>query len=139
MEELSNLLGSKFSQFLCLGSVEKTSFILGSELWEENFSALLSLVKRYIVDVWEARKSKLYGNDSCPKLQSWHSAENLDGTAGKFEGKSLLYVSKGNVNVNEGREIGLVVGNNNGCMQVDGSSAHGCGCVAYGSLAMAAC
>ena len=50
--------------------------MLGSELWEENFSALLSLVKRYIVDVWEARKTKLY--DSCPsKLQSQHSAENL--------------------------------------------------------------
>ena len=37
MEELSHLLGSKFSQFLSLDSVEKTSFILGSELWEDIF------------------------------------------------------------------------------------------------------
>ena len=60
----------------------------------------LSLVKRYIVDMWEARKIKLY--DSCPsKLQSQHSVENLAGTIGKCEGKSLLY---GNVNVNKGKE-----------------------------------
>ena len=64
-----------------------------------------------------------------------HSAENLAGTEGKFEG---MFVDKGNVNVNEGKEVGLVVGDNNNCMQVDGSSAH-CGCVAYGSVAMAAC
>ena len=37
-------LESKFS-FLSLDSVEKTSFIMASELWEENLSALLSLVK----------------------------------------------------------------------------------------------
>ena len=47
MEELSHLLGLKFSQFISLDSVGKTSFVVGSELWEENFSALLSLVKRY--------------------------------------------------------------------------------------------
>ena len=71
---------------------------MGSELWEENFSALLSLVKRYIVDVWEARKTKLY--DSCPsKLQSQHSAFIIIIT---LYGKSLLYVSKlkGNVHIN---------------------------------------
>ena len=139
MEQLSHLLGSKFSQFLSLDSAEKTSFIMGSELWEENFSVLLSLVKKYIVDVWEARKIKLYGNDSCPsKLQSQHSAENLAGTQGKFQGKSLLYVNKGNVNVNKSKEVGLGVGEDNNCMQVEDSSAHHCGCVAYGSLAMAA-
>ena len=62
----------------------------------------LSLVKKYIVDVWEARKTKLY--DSCPsKLQSQHSAEILAGITGKLEGKPLLY---GNVNVIKGRVIG---------------------------------
>ena len=109
---------------------------MGSELWEENFSALLSLVKRYIVDVCEVRKTKLY--DSCPsKLQSQHLAENLAGTKGKLEGKPLLY---GNANVIKGNEslVGLAVGDNN-CMQFDSSSAHCCGCVAYGGLAMAAC
>ena len=44
MEELSHLLGLKFSRFIFLDSVGKTSFVLGSELWKENFSALLSLV-----------------------------------------------------------------------------------------------
>ena len=141
MEELSHLIGSKFSQFLSLDSVEKTSFIMGNELWEENFSALLSLVKRFIVDVWEARKIKLYGNDSCPSKSSQHSAENLAGTKGKFKGKSLLYanVNKGNVNINKDKEllVGLGVGDN--CVKVDDSSTHHCGCVAYGSIAMAAC
>ena len=50
MEELSNLLGSKFSQFLC---VEIASFLLGSELWEDEF---FGLVKRYIVDVGRCGK-----------------------------------------------------------------------------------
>ena len=95
---------------------------------------MLSLGKKYIVDVWEERKTNLY--DSCPsKLQSQYSAENLEG---KCEGKSLLY---GNVNVNKGKEslVGLAVGDNNNCMQSDGSSADYCGCVAYGGLTMAAC
>ena len=49
--------------------------------------------------MWEARKSY----NSCPsKLQSQHSAENLAGTQA---GKSLLYVNKGNVNVNKGKEL----------------------------------
>ena len=47
-----------------------------------------------------------------------------------------MYINKGNVNVNEGKEVGLglVVGDDNNCMQVDGtsSSAHCCGCLAYG-------
>ena len=78
---------------------------------------------------------------SCPsKLQSQHSAENLAGTQGKLAGKSLLYVNKCNMNANKGKEllVGLDVGDNN-CMRVEDRSAHHCGCVAYGSLAMAAC
>ena len=46
MEKLSHLLGSKYSQFLSLNSVEKT-FVIGSELWEEDFYSLLSLEKIY--------------------------------------------------------------------------------------------
>ena len=53
-----------------------------------------------VVDVWKARKIKLYGNNSCPsKLQSQHSAKHLVGTQGKLAGESLLYVNKCNVNV----------------------------------------
>ena len=36
-----------------------SSYVLGSELWESKFDGLLSLVKEYIVDVWEIRKYKL--------------------------------------------------------------------------------
>ena len=51
---------------------------------------------------------------------------------------------KGKINVNnynKGTEllVGLGVGDNNNCMQVEDSSAYHCGCVAYGSIAMAAC
>ena len=72
MEELSHLLGLQFSQFISLDSVGKTSFVLGSELWEENFSALLSLVKRYKVDVWEARKTKLYAVADPGRFRGFH-------------------------------------------------------------------
>ena len=30
--------------------------MLGSELWEDDFSSLLGIVKEFIVDVWESRK-----------------------------------------------------------------------------------
>ena len=74
--------------FIC---VKKT---MGSELWEENISALLSLVKRFIVNLWEVQKIKPYGNNSCPsKLSSQHSVENLAGTKGNFKGKLLLYAN----------------------------------------------
>ena len=33
--------------------VEKSSYVLGSELWESKFDGLLSLVKEYIIDMWE--------------------------------------------------------------------------------------
>ena len=40
--------------------MEKSSYVLGSELWESEFDGLLALVKEYVVDVWEIRKHKLY-------------------------------------------------------------------------------
>ena len=39
-----------------LDNVEKSSYVLGSKLWENKFDGLLSLVMEYIVDVWEIRK-----------------------------------------------------------------------------------
>ena len=85
--------------------------------------------------------TKNYGNNSCSsKLSSQHSAENLAGTKCKFKGKSLLYanVNKGNVNKDKELLVGLGVGDDNSCVQVEDSSAHHCGCVANGSIAMAA-
>ena len=49
-----------FSFRFYLENVEKSSYVLGSELWESTFDGLLALVKEYIVDVWEIRKHKLY-------------------------------------------------------------------------------
>ena len=43
--------------------------MLGSELWESKLDGLLSLVKKYIVDVWEIRKRKLYDSNSGPGQQ----------------------------------------------------------------------
>ena len=43
--------------------LKKTSFMLRSELWEDDFSSMLDLVKDYIVDVWELRKARLYGKN----------------------------------------------------------------------------
>ena len=56
--------------------------MLGSEIWED-FAALLSLVKEFIVDVWEVREKILHGDDSCPgQLNSQSSAGDLGPVAG---------------------------------------------------------
>ena len=38
-------------------------------MWESKFDGLLSLVKEYIVDVWEIQKHKLYDSGSGPGQQ----------------------------------------------------------------------
>ena len=38
---------------MSLDTFERTSLVLGSELWEDDFRSMLNLVKDYIVDVWE--------------------------------------------------------------------------------------
>ena len=50
--------------YVKLNSIEKTSYVLGSEHWEYDFGDLFSLVKEYVVGVWDARKQKLYDDDS---------------------------------------------------------------------------
>ena len=59
MCKLQKVLGDRFEHFESLDSFEKASFVLGSELWEDDFSSMLDLVKDYIVDVWELRKARL--------------------------------------------------------------------------------
>ena len=44
--------------FESLENVEKSSYMLGREMWKSKFDGLLSL-KEYIVDVWEIRKHEL--------------------------------------------------------------------------------
>ena len=53
------LLQHDYEDFESLENLEKSSYMLGSELWESKFDGLLGLVKEYIVDVWEIRKHKL--------------------------------------------------------------------------------
>ena len=69
MKKLQKLLEDDYEDFESLENVEKSSYVLGSELWESKFDGLLALVKEYIVDVWEIRKHKLYDSDSGSGLQ----------------------------------------------------------------------
>ena len=82
-EALKQLLGARYAEFETLSAVEKTSYyVLGSENWEDDFDALLHLVKEFIVAVWEVRKQKLYGDDSYPgQLQHQSSAGDRDPVA----------------------------------------------------------
>ena len=81
MEKLWELLGDSYVNFDKLNSIEKTAYVLGSELCD-----LLSLVKEY-VDVWD-RKQNLYGDDSCPsQLQSLAEYLQLVRVEGQRGGK----------------------------------------------------
>ena len=50
IKKLQELLEDEYEDFESLDKVEKSSFVLGSELWESKFDELLSLVKEYIID-----------------------------------------------------------------------------------------
>ena len=43
VEKLRELLGDRYVNFDKLNSIEKTGYVLGSELWEYDFDDLLSL------------------------------------------------------------------------------------------------
>ena len=47
-EALKQLLGARYAEFETLSAVEKTSYVLGSEYWEDDLDALLHLVKEFI-------------------------------------------------------------------------------------------
>ena len=82
MKKLQELLEDDYEEFESLNNVEKSSYVLDSELWESKFNVLLSLVKEYIVDVWEIRKHK-YDSDSGPG-QQLHSLSSPGERNGKF-------------------------------------------------------
>ena len=42
-------VGDCFGSFDALDSLRKVSFIVGNELWEENFTSWLELVKEFII------------------------------------------------------------------------------------------
>ena len=62
LEHLKNNLGKEFEHFKNCDIAGKSHFILGTELWGSRYEELLRLVKSYIIDIWELRKSKLYGS-----------------------------------------------------------------------------
>ncbi len=51
-----------------MSSLDKSSFVLGNELWQEHFESLL--LKAYII---EERKSMLYGDVECAQQPRPHS------------------------------------------------------------------
>ena len=63
--EASGAIRSMYIDFDWLNYLEKTSYVLGSELWEDDFSSLLSIVM-----VWESRKLKIIWG----KCMSWPPA-----------------------------------------------------------------
>ena len=73
-ETLKQLLGARYVEFETLSAVEKTSYVLGSENWADDFDALLH------VALWEVRKQNLYGDDS--QLQRQSSAGDRGPVAG---------------------------------------------------------
>ena len=69
------MLEDDHEDFELLENMEKSSYVLGSELWESKFDGLHTLVKEYIVEMWEIRKHKLYDSDSgsvCKSMLSLH-------------------------------------------------------------------
>ena len=121
-------LGVSYARFETMSSLDKSSFVLGNELWEEHFESLLALVKAYIIDIWEERKSKLYGDVECAQQPRPHSPT---GDLGKIAG------------VNGQNSEGMCQGGKPGTGKLYTDvclccSAHTSGCVVHGLGATAA-
>ena len=127
IKKLQVLLEDEYEDFESLDKMEKSSYVLGSELWESKFDGLLSLVKEYIIDVWEIRKHKLYPvNNSILGLHLGRGMVSYIGHSCTNVTKGKLYCSRDNDHATV--HLGLNVS----------SSAHNCGCVVDGGNAMAA-
>ena len=122
-EALKQLLGARYAEF---EAVEKTSYVLGSENWEDDFDALLHLVKEFIVAVWEVRKQKLYGDDSYPASVLGQRSGSCCWSWGRV-GKS------GKSGISHGKGEGHVVYASVNCVCNVCGSAHSCGCVVNGN------
>ena len=133
--------------FESLDKVEKSSFVLGSGQWDSKLDELLSLVKEYIMDMWEIRKHKLYDSDSGPG-QQLHSRSSPGERNGKFS-QNGKFVQNGKfgqngklghscTNVTKDKLYGSWDSNHaivHSGLNVS-SSAHNCGCVVNGGKAM---
>ena len=77
MKKLQELLEDDYEDFVSLENVEKSSYVLGSELWESRFDGLLALVKEYIVDVWEIRIMIVIQDLVCNAILNLHPERDL--------------------------------------------------------------
>ena len=93
MLKLQASLGGSYARFEAMSSLDKSSFVLRNELWEEHFESLLPLVVAYIIDIWEERKSRLYGNVECAQQPRPHSPTGDLGEIAGVNGRN----SKGRV------------------------------------------
>ena len=66
------------------------------ELWEDNVSSLLSIVKEFLVDVWESSKLRQYSDNTCldpqPNSSRWDLGQDGELWNGR-NGKSMVHVS----------------------------------------------
>ena len=69
MLELRRQLGDRFEHFQSLDSFAKSSYVLGSEAWEEYSSVLLTLIKDFVLSVWEERLYGEHAKQACIDLQ----------------------------------------------------------------------
>ena len=89
--KLKASLGGSYARFETMSSLDKSSFVLGNELWEEHFESLLALVKAYIIDIWEERKSK---DVECAQQPRPHSPTgDLGKIAGRIVKECVMEVS----------------------------------------------
>ena len=143
IKKLQELLEDEYEDFESLDKVEKSSYVLGSELWESKFDELLRLVKEYIIDMWQLRKHQLYDSDSGPG-QQLHSRSSPGERNGKFS-RNGKFGQNGKLghsctNVTKGKLYGSRVSNHaivHLGLNVN-SSAHNYGCMVDGGNAMAA-
>ena len=88
-----NNLGNEFEHFKSCDIAGKSHFILGTELCGSRYEELLHLVKSYIIDIWELRKSKLYGSGTGPlQHRSRPGRDTACQGKGKFEGEKSCIV-----------------------------------------------
>ena len=114
MLELRRELGDRFERFQSLDSFAKSSYVLGSEAWEEYSSGLFGLIKDFVLSVWEERKVRLYGENA--NVHQSHSQNDSGDLTGFARGDG---------------ELGCLCGKA-GTSHVCDGSAHSSGCVVNG-------
>lgn len=93
LSKLEETIGSDYEHFNSLDNLGKSCFVLGNEQWEKHFESLLHIVKDYIVEVWEERKIRLYGDDSCASQSHSQFSTGDPGVAGR-SGKEMCQGGK---------------------------------------------